>query len=301
MSFTDFDRIDIGFCFVSLHLRMFALLKQVDLIPASRHLPSMNSFIPFSNDSPLVFPHRPSLGMRSLAGWGGALFYTASPMLIILFHKKFRLSVSRLLYRPIYKRLPQPQGASMFAGLELSPSAMEYDTTDRPATQETTAIREDLETLRALEGRPPTDDDLLQVEQREIQVSTEIAPSESSDEGEWTGPQTAFSLDVEANLNTSTSGGMWSAELRSASDPKDTTTKYRVTGLTMLPTILAAEGLREIVVSILLVPVEAYMIRVIGQSYLLSAGASTSKLYFATDLKSLIPLGGNLFGAYAVQ
>jgi len=280
---------------------MFALLKQLDLIPASRHLPSLLSFVPFSKESPLLFPPRPSLSAQSLAGCGGAIFLSAYPMLMILFHGKFRFFVSKLLYRPIYKCLPRPQGASMFAGLNLSPPSMEYDAPDRPVMRENTAVREDSETLRALEGRPAIDVDFLPVEQREVQPSIEIAPSESSEEGEWTGPQTAFSLDVEANLNTSTSGGMWSAELRSASDPKDTAIKYRVTGLTMLPTILAAEGLREIIVSILVVPIEASMVRVIGRSYLQSAGTSTSGLYLPGDFKSIIAIAGNLFGTYAVQ
>jgi len=221
-------------------------------------------------------------------------------MLMVLFHGKFRFFVSKLLYRPIYKCLPRPHGASMFAGLDLSPS-MEYDAPDRPISRGTTVVREDLETLRALEGRPPLDEDFVRADQREVQASTGIAPSESSEEGEWAGPQTAFSLDVEANLNTSTSGGMWSAELRSAGDPKDTATKYRVTGLTMLPVILAAEGLREIVASILVIPIEASMLRVIGRSYLQSAGTSTSKLHLPTDFKSLVPLAGNLFCTYAIQ
>ena len=189
----------------------------------------------------------------------------------------------------------------MFAGLNLSPPSMEYDTPDRPAARRTTAVREDMETLRALEGRSAIDNDLLLVEQDELQISRETVPSEPSDDGEWTGPQTAFSLDVEANLDTSASGGMWSAELRSASDPKDAKTKYRVTGLTMLPTILAAEGLREIVISILVLPIEASMIRVIGWSYLQSAGVGASGFYLPADFKGLFPLAGNLFGAYAIQ
>ena len=151
----------------------------------------------------------------------------------------------------------------MFSGLSISAPTMEYDTPDR--VEQRSSQRSDEHTLRALEGRPaferPNRDD-------------------SSDEEDEIAQATLISFDVEATEAVENSRGTWSAELRSANDPKPSDgIMYRVTGLTMLPPIMATEGLREIVAGILVMPLEAVMVRVIGRAYRASAGLGMDDIY----------------------
>ena len=108
-----------------------------------------------------------------------------------------------------------------------------------------------------------------------------------------------ISFDIEATESIDNSPGTWSIELRSANElkqPKDV--RYRVTGLTLLPIILATEGLREVVAGILVMPLEAVMVRTIARAYRQSAKSSTSDLY---QLIELIPASENLFSVFTLQ
>lgn len=292
--------IDLGFCYITLHFRLFAILQQLNLIPSSRWGPSPKSFIPYSVQSPLrLMPSDySSLISRSLG-----LLRTASPMLIILLHGRVKFYLSKLLYRPIYKTLPRPLGDSMFSALDIHAPDMEYDAPDRlPERRRNDGT--DRRTLRALEGRP----DLEAREEREeermrvLSRSMEQRDIISDDEDEELHQATLISFDVEATDAMPDASGSWSAELRSANDMKPSSDlNYRVTGLTMLPTILATEGLREIFAGILVMPLEALMVRIIGRAYHQSAGLSVSNLYELFSIRALLPASGNLFGAFAIQ
>jgi hypothetical protein len=170
----------------------------------------------------------------------------------------------------------------MFSGIPDAAPAMEYDAPDRnpgiEAVPNATIRAEDPPTLRALEGRPAMEP------QNEAQLGRTEAVFEiehdSSDEEEGEMAQaTLISFDVEATESMDNSLGPWSAELRSANEPgQSKDVKYRVTGLTLLPTILATEGLREVIAGILVMPLEAVMVRIIARAYRQSAGLSTSDL-----------------------
>ncbi|KAG4434398.1 hypothetical protein IFR05_010131 [Cadophora sp. M221] len=179
-----------------------------------------------------------------------------------LAHGKIKYAVSRIIYSPIYKSLPRPTGESVFSGLTISAPTMEYDSPDR--VQERPFYTSDEPTLRALEGLPTLD--------RQHR-------DESSDEDEMA-HATLISFDVEATEPVENATGTWSAELRSANEPKPSEdVKYRVTGLTMLPTFMATEGLREILASIVVMPLEAVMVRFIGRAYRASAGLPMDDIY----------------------
>ena len=271
---------------------MFAVLQQINLIPSSRLLPSLRSFIPFSATSPLQLPPRPSLNPRSIALCGLALARTAAPMMVILAHGKVKYFFSQIIYRPIYKSLPRPTGDSMFSGMSIAPPTMEYDSPDLDT--EGRAYRgEDEPTLRALEGLPALDRHEYQSRQNDGEQDTT-----DDDDDEMT-QETLISFDVEATEAVESSRGTWSAELRSANEPKQSDDiKYRVTGLTMLPTILATEGLREVVAGVMVMPLEAVMVRIIGRAYRESAGLGMEDMYSVTPA---IRGFGNLFSALAIQ
>lgn len=270
---------------------MFAILQQLNLIPSSKLLPSLRSFIPFSHASPLQLPPNPSLNLSSLAYWGASVLRTVAPMFIILAHGKFKYMVARIMYRPIYRSLPRAVGDSMFSGLNIAPPTMEYDTPDRPTDDRTRYRTEDEPTLRALEGLPALD----RTETRPRQIEGD--QDSSDDEEEEMTHATLISFDVEATDVVESSLGTWSAELRSANEPKPSRVPlYRVTGLTLLPPIMATEGLREIAAGIIVMPLEALMVRVIGRAYRASAGLEVEDMFVWA-----VPSVGNLLTALTLQ
>jgi hypothetical protein len=214
-------------------------------------------------------------------------------MLIILIHGKVKYMAARIMYRPIYKILPRPSGDSMFSGLNISAPLMEYDTPDRNTDERSRYRSEDEPTLRALEGLPALD----RTDTRPIQNEQDQDSSDEEDD-EMT-HATLISFDVEATDVVESSLGTWSAELRSANEPKPSQdVKYRVTGVTMLPPIMATEGLREIAAGIIVMPLEALMVRVIGRAYRASAGLGVEDMY---GPGSGLPSMGNLFSVLTVQ
>lgn len=270
------------------------MLQQLRLIPASQKLPSFRSFIPFSSTSPLQLPPLPSLNPPSLLSWSAALAQALTPFLIIFTHGKTKFFVARLLYGPIYRSLPRPVGESMFAGMSFSSPSGEYDSPDRERNTSTPRT-EDEPTLRALEGLPPAAPEAGDPQVRIADIETD---SIFDEDGEIT-HTTLISFDVEATESMETSLGTWSAELRSANEPKPIQgTQYRITGLTMLSPILAAEGLREILASMVVLPLEAAMVRVVARSYRGTLRVSASDFYaFSDGIHGL----GNLFAAFAMQ
>lgn len=270
---------------------MFAILQQLNLIPSSKLLPSFLSFIPFSEASPLQLPAAPTFNFMSLAAWVTSLLRSAAPMLIILAHGKFKYIVARIMYRPIYKVLPRPAGDSMFSGLNIAAPSLEYDTPDRQMDERTRHRSEDEPTLRALEGLPPLD----RTETRTRQIERD--QDSTDDDEEEMAHATLISFDVEATDVVESSLGTWSAELRSANEPKPSPgLKYRVTGLTMLPPIMATEGLREIAAGIIVMPLEALMVRIIGRAYRASGGLEMDDMYLFG-----VPSVGNLLTVLTVQ
>jgi hypothetical protein len=233
----------------------------------------------------------------SLVSYATALLRTAAPMLIILAHGKLKFAVSRIIYRPIYKALPRPTGDSMFSGLPITAPSMEYDAPDRDRRSDESGLYrgEDEPTLRALEGLPT----LERTDTRSRRSETGGGTTDDED-GEMA-QATLISFDVEATEAVEPSLGMWSAELRSANGPRPPEdAKYRVTGLTMLPPIMATEGLREVAAGIVVLPLEALMVRMIGSAYRTSGGMAIDDLFpNSFSLKGVS--FGNIFSAFNIQ
>lgn len=241
---------------------------------------------------------------ESLASHALALLRAASPMLVILLHGRIKFFVSKLLYRPIYKSLPHPTGDSMFSGLDITAPDMEYDAPDRSSEDRVRNHGADAGTLRALEGRPALEvrEEREEERMRLLSRSMEQRDNPSDDDDEELHQATLISFDVEATDTAPDATSSWSAELRSANESKPSSdVEYRVTGLTMLPTILATEGLREVAAGILVMPLEALMVRVIARAYQKSAGLDVSNIYEVLSIQDLFPAFGSLFGCFAIQ
>jgi hypothetical protein len=279
---------------------MFAILQQLHFISGSRMLPSFTSFIPFTAASPLQLPPPPSFNAESMLSWGSAMFRSAAPFLMILAHGKIKFFIARILYRPIYKTLPRPIGDSIFSGLSGHAPLMEYDTPDVTAEEERSRRGEDTPTLRALEGLPALDREGR--EETRMRQSTPDPGDESSEDGNDEMHQaTLISFDVEATEAVENSMGTWSAELRSANEPVPLESiNYRTTGLTMLPVILAAEGLREILAGLLVLPLEAVMVGAIARAYRQDAGLGVADLYSIGALKGFLGRR-SLVGVFTLQ
>lgn len=192
----------------------------------------------------------------------------------------------------------------MFSGVAEAAPEVEYDAPDRTpvtsieVTPNLNVRAEDPSTLRALEGRPATDPQNESQRGRREAVF-EMEQDSSDEEDAEMAQATLISFDVEATESMDNSLGTWSAELRSANEPKQSKdVKYRVTGLTLLPTILATEGLREVIAGVLVMPLEAVMVRVIARAYRQSAGLGTSDLY---RLREVVPAFETLFSAFTLQ
>lgn len=159
----------------------------------------------------------------------------------------------------------------MFSGLAITPPANEFDAPDQDSRNE--ERNQDESTLRALEGLPP-------VERVETTTRPAEAGRDGSDDEETELQATIISFDVEAADNVEPSLGTWSAELRNTNEQKVVEdVNYRVTGITMLPTIMATEGLREIVAGLVVMPLEAVMVRLVGRAYRKAAGLAVGDMW----------------------
>ncbi|RDL41431.1 uncharacterized protein BP5553_01410 [Venustampulla echinocandica] len=228
------------------------------------------------------------------------LFTTPTPSIEANFINLMGDSDSSIGIPDVHDFAPR-QGDSMFAGMSVSAPTAEYDTPDRHPEERSSYRAEDEPTLRALEGLPA-------LEQMEPHSRPNERDSDSSigEDAEIT-HATLISFDVEATEAVDTPLGplgTWSAELRSANEPRQSDEpRYRVTGLTMLPPILATEGLREIAAGLLVMPFEALMVRVIGRAYRASAGVDVEDIYSITSSVSGLGITGfgNLVAMFALQ
>jgi hypothetical protein len=245
--------------------------------------------------------------------WASALFHVVSPLVATYLTGRVRLFLTRLIHKPIYRSLPRPSGEGNYGGIGKHRSSDEsilahnFDASEqREVNAETyTPVRtEDEQTLRALEGYPPADQEERERREEErmrlLSLAMERAEvGEVSEDEEEELTATLISFDVEATESHEDSLGTWSAELRSANEPKPSKEiKYRVTALTMLPTIMATYMFKEVIADILTIPFEVVMVRIIGRSY---ARSDVSNIYEILDFRSVLPAAGNIFGVMALQ
>ncbi|RDW74162.1 hypothetical protein BP5796_07604 [Coleophoma crateriformis] len=281
-------------CYLTVHLRMFAVLQQLNMISSDRLLPSFKSFIPFSAESPLEMAPLSTLTPMTLVPWATPLLRSVAPMAIIYAHAKVKFWVARFVNAFLYAALPHPKKV----GSDQRQSSRSFWSSEPESTSQRNRRPRaaDEQTLRALEGRPQSSRLTSQPQQADFD------PDTSDDEEPELAHATLISFDVEATdvmENMMESTGSWSAELRSANEPEPSSrVAYRITTLTMLPAFLGAEGLSEIVAGIILLPLEAMMVRFIGRAYRGSAGLGVSDLYEVIDKN---PGFDKLFSAFAIQ
>lgn len=286
-----------------LNYQMFAIIQQLNMWPPNRLLPSLRSLIPFSAYSPLRLPPLPpSLSAAALLSWATAFFLNVAPLGLVLAHSAATSTLSSIIYAPVYRSLPRPVNktdGSFPVIMDQSDYAersteIDYDAPDsenhyplgvadgESATPRTSAgPSQHNATLQALEGRPSNRDD-----------------SSDEDDHEMS-QQTLITFDVEATEMTEATMGTWSAELRSANEPPPKERIYQITALTMLPPLLAAEGLSAVLTGIVLLPLEALMVRTVARGYRRSAGLGAEDLFAG----SLIPWSAmvNIFAVHAVE
>ena len=268
---------------MTLHLRLFATMQQLNLVSSKKLLPNPRYFIPFTQTSPFARPPPLALNFTSFLGLGTSLVRSVAPFAVIIAHGKLKYLISRIVYRPIYKALPRPTGDSMFSGLSVPPPSTEYDAPDREGRVEQRT--QDDFTLRALEGLPSFE--RIEAPPQPREAGREAREGSDDEEGEM--QPTIISFDVEAAENVEPALGTWSAELRNTNEIKASgDVSYRVTGLTLLPTIMATEGLREVVTALVTMPSEAVMIRLIGRGYRKAVGLAVDDMWgFAPVFRTL--------------
>lgn len=264
-----------------LNYQMFAILLQLNIWQSNRLLPSLRSLFPFSPYSPLQMPPLPvSLSPAALWSWATTLVSNVAPLALVLAHSMASSIVSSYIYAPVYKSLPRPvnQMAAIFQEVQEElenledrvsqppPDAPHPDPSSPPDFEPATprpsaAPSQHTATLQALEGRSTIQDD------------------SSDDEDHEISQQTLITFDVEATEMTEATIGTWSAELRSANEPAPRETTYQITALTMLPPLLAAESFSSVLSGLMLIPLEAIMVRTVASAYRRSAGLGTADMF----------------------
>jgi hypothetical protein len=265
-----------------VHYQMFAILQQLKLVPSNRLFPSLRSLIPFSAYSPLQIPSRPaSLTLIPLASWAVVLAGAIAPFGLVLAYNSISSVVSSIIYGPVYRRLPRPVNPkeghhtepmqTLSEMINIPPESLQLNPsndTDGNITNsdDTSAPTQHTATLDALEGRPSHHDD-------------------SSDDGEHElSGQAMITFDVEATDLSEAPVGTWSAELRSVNEPPRKEIPYPITALTMLPPLLAAEALSTGITTIVMLPLEAIMVRTLARSFRQSANLSTGDMFSGVGL-----------------
>ncbi|POS87351.1 hypothetical protein EPUL_002891, partial [Erysiphe pulchra] len=252
--------IELLYSFFKLQFTLFSTLQQLGLISEPKVFPGLMSLIPFTPSSLIRFKVKShaSYWLRSASLIRAAL-QTVVPLLVIRGYEKIQLAFSSIIYRQIYNGLPRPTGTDLLSGLPLGSPNVDNDTTDHIITSTWNSLPSASWIARSNDSESPSQNVGHDVEDDEMNhaqlISFDVEPTESSD----------------------ASRGPWSAELRSVNEPKTSSiARYRVTGLTLLPNILATEGLTDAVCDILVLPFEAFMVRVIGAAYQASTNVKSN-------------------------
>ncbi|EPQ64325.1 Bgt-2369 [Blumeria graminis f. sp. tritici] len=269
----------------TIQFQLFAILQQLNLTPESRFLHSLKSFIPFQETSLVRLKPKDTNSTWQLPlTWAGALIFSTAPLLAVWGYEKLKVTVSALIYRRIYMRLPRPAGSSIFSGIPVDLLRTERNSADQISSY--------------VQDSGPNISWAVNSNHPEAQ-SPSMGQDASDDEDDEMNHAQLISFDVEPTESADANRGPWSAELRSSNDSKQSgVTRYRVTGLTLLPTILAAERWRDIIADILVMPIEALMVRFIGRAYRINNAFSVEDI-FEPNLR--ITGFSNLMMAYTLQ
>ncbi|ORY71253.1 uncharacterized protein BCR38DRAFT_330941 [Pseudomassariella vexata] len=296
-------RLEYGMGWIRLHLHLFLTMQQVDLIPASRWIPDIMFFIPFSSSSP--FPAPPaieSLNASSIGGWLARLVANAFPYAVFYFGGRAYEYTTYLIKPHIHKRLPQPSRNKHLAQIWERAQAAAAQTSQTiaesptlgPADREirhTPHSSQDMHipTLNALEGQPNGAEPGIPIGaiRRQSTFSNRGGdPDYGTDEedAEILG-NTLISFDVDTSDSTEEQrAGVWSAELRPSyggdgrPSPKEEPI-YVVNPLTSLPSLFAADILTTFVTRVICAPGEALALRMVAKAFSLRRGLPTGHMF----------------------
>ncbi|OAA75533.1 hypothetical protein LEL_07521 [Akanthomyces lecanii RCEF 1005] len=276
------------------HLKYFASMQRLGLIPADRWLPRPSYFIPFTEDSPIPAPP-PLEGFDplSLLRWSGHVVVNATPFLVWVMVLRVARDLQPEVWSQIFNRLP----STAFRGRRIPPPPA----TPTPPPEEAPILLPD-ETIheQLLEDAPlvldeqEADVDLPPTEHHEAHVESymnredEYATDEDENERVNT---TLISFDVEATeASPDAPPGLWSAELRpsQATDARgDAQPVYLDTLLTQLPALLAANIFTDTSLRLMMAAYEATALRLMARCHRLRYGLPCDDIYAPNVLTDL--------------
>lgn len=217
-----------------------------------------------------------------------------APLSMVYFYGEVKGFVSDQCNRQIYRLLPHPDGGGMFAGIE----SAAHDTTinhaagTAPTAPQETENFESANDAIATETVPRSDANRDASQSSNRRASSDAESDDAQDhQGRDRAGETIFSFEYEVTDTLISSNTPYSATLRPQQSAKskndDPDLLFRVTGLTMMPTILAFEMSREVVAGLICLPLETLMVRSLATAYRHSAGLGTKDLFPALPLKNL--------------
>lgn len=203
--------------------------------------------------------------------------------------------VSAILYRPFYHILPRAVNKDhgwardmdgIFPSQDSQPEEGTRTSQGDTSTRLDTTNVEGPDFAQVARTSPPSP--TRQAPEMQDNFGTGIVPEDdSSSDGEdhQMTAQTLITFDVEATevSNGAVPGAMgtWSAELRSANEvaPQlDEGPYYQITAVSMLPPFLAADAFSMVLTGIIMRPIEALMVRMLGHAYRLRLGLGASDM-----------------------
>ncbi|KAJ6785113.1 hypothetical protein PWT90_08108 [Aphanocladium album] len=278
------------------HLKYFASMQRLGLIPADQWLPRPSYFIPFTADSPIPAPP-PLEGFdpASLLRWTGHAIINATPFLVWVMVLRVARDLQPEIWTQIFKRLP----STAFRGRRIPPPPVP----PTPPIEETAMLLPEgtpIEQLpNALEDVPVVlDSDQIganvQPDNHETHVNSYMNGEDEygtdEDESERVNT-TLISFDVEATeASPDAPAGLWSAELRpsQATDARgDTQPVYLDTLLTQLPALLAANIYTDTCLRLMMAAYEATALRLMARCHRIQHGLSCDDIYAPNVLSDL--------------
>jgi hypothetical protein len=247
---------------------MLVILQQINLLPATMLLPSYTALLPFSSYSPLQLPPGPgSIGPLNVLSWSARLLGSLEPLASVFIYNTAYIVATGVFYTLYDIEMTKPYLPNVATSSSNRPSDHQTVQTaeDRPSPDSLfgefdTALQHAV-TLDALEGRASHRDDLSEEGDHEMSQ------------------QTLITFDVEASELSEAAVGTWSAQLRSANEPPTMEPAYHVTALTMLPFFFAIECFTIMSTSIVMLPLESWMVRSVAGAHVHKFGGNTGDLY----------------------
>ncbi|KAI1635949.1 hypothetical protein F4809DRAFT_612036 [Biscogniauxia mediterranea] len=287
--------------YIRFHLQLFVAMQRLDLIPASRWLPGLGFFIPFSASSPFTAPPLPeSLDVPSISRWVGKLALNIAPYATYYAFGCAWESISVPIRQRVQRYLPKPSSPQSTSRASLPASTTRRQTTPESPTlgaadreiRHTPNPDVDVPTSLALDGQ--TNGEPIPVGiRRQSTLSSRGGDEYVTDEedSELVNP-TLISFDVDTSESTEPPSGIWSAELRPSFNgetrpQQKEAPKYVVNPLTSLPSLLAGEVITSSITQILLAPLDALAYRAVGRAFARKMGLPYDHMFEVNILDSL--------------